>query len=243
MINEIKVLVTIFILIKASIYDWKSREIPDSLWILLIIFAIPLNLIQYIISPFNLLFSFLQFIIILGIAIIMFYLGFGGADIKALIALSIMFPIYPRIWIFPIINEGLSIFTLSVLSNSLLIAPAIALGLFFRNVLRRERGRLIYYFIGYKVDINNIPKFHNLLEYIDENGQLVRVIKAVEPDDEMLKRLEDAKSKGLIDKVWVTPALPFLVFITVGFIIAITLGDLIVEIIKLLLFNNYFTCL
>ena len=74
MINEIKVLVTLFILIKASIYDWKFREIPDSLWILLIIFAIPLNVIQYVISPYNLIFSFLQFIVILGIAIIMFYL-------------------------------------------------------------------------------------------------------------------------------------------------------------------------
>ena len=137
---------------------------------------------------------------------------------------------------FPILNEGLSIFTLSVLSNSLLVTPAIALSLFFRNVLRREKGRIIYYFIGYKVDVDNIPKFHNLLEYINENGQLVRVIKAVEPNDEMLKRLEDAKSKGLIDKVWVTPALPFLVFITVGFIIAIILGDLIIEIIKILLF-------
>lgn len=236
MINEIKVLVTLFILIKASIYDWKFREIPDSLWILLIIFAIPLNVIQYVISPYNLIFSFLQFIVVLGITIIMFYLGFGGADIKALIALSIMFPTYPKVWIFPILNEGFGIFTLSVLSNSLLVTPAIALGLFFRNVLRREKGRIIYYFIGYKVDINNIPKFHNLLEYINENGQLVRVIKAVEPDDEMLKRLEDAKSKGLIDRVWVTPALPFLVFITVGFIVAITLGDLIVEIIKILFF-------
>ena len=147
-----------------------------------------------------------------------------------------MFPTYPKVWMFPILNEGLSIFTLSVLSNSLLVTPAIALSLFFRNVLRREKGRIIYYFIGYKVDVDNIPKFHNLLEYINENGQLVRVIKAVEPNDEMLKRLEDAKSKGLIDKVWVTPALPFLVFITVGFIIAIILGDLIIEIIKILLF-------
>ena len=238
MINEIKVLVTLVILIKASIYDWKFREIPDSLWIILIAFAIPLNAIQYIFFPhnYNLLFLIIQFIIVLGITVIMLFLGFGGADIKALIALSIMFPIYPNVWIFPILNEGFGIFALSVLSNSLLVAPAIALGLFFRNVLRREKGKIIYYFIGYKVDVDNIPKFHNLLEYIDENGKIVSVIKAVEPDDEMLKRLKDAKNKGVIDKVWVTPALPFLIFMTAGFVVAIVLGDLIVEIIKHMIF-------
>ena len=238
MINEIKVLITLVILIKASIYDWKFREIPDSLWIILIAFAIPLNAIQYIFFPhnYNLLFLIIQFIIVLGITIIMLFLGFGGADIKALIALSIMFPIYPNVWIFPLLNEGFGIFALSVLSNSLLVAPAIALGLFFRNVLRREKGKIIYYFIGYKVDVDNIPKFHNLLEYIDENGKIVRVIKAVEPDDEMLNRLKDAKNKGVIDKVWVTPALPFLIFMTAGFVVAIVLGDLIVEIIKYMIF-------
>jgi len=238
MINEIKVLITLVILIKASIYDWKFREIPDSLWIILIAFAIPLNAIQYIFFPhnYNLLFLIIQFIIVLGITIIMLFLGFGGADIKALIALSIMFPIYPNVWIFPLLNEGFGIFALSVLSNSLLVAPAIALGLFFRNVLRREKGKIIYYFIGYKVDVDNIPKFHNLLEYIDENGKIVRVIKAVEPDDEMLNRLKDAKNKGVIDKVWVTPALPFLIFMTAGFVVAIVLGDLIVEIIKHMIF-------
>ena len=238
MINEIKVLITLVILIKASIYDWKFREIPDSLWIILIAFAIPLNVIQYIFFPhnYNLLFLIIQFIIVLGITVIMLFLGFGGADIKALIALSIMFPIYPNVWIFPLLNEGFGIFALSVLSNSLLVAPAIALGLFFRNVLRREKGKIIYYFIGYRVDVDNIPKFHNLLEYIDENGKIVRVIKAVEPDDEMLKRLKDAKNKGVIDKVWVTPALPFLIFMTAGFVVAIVLGDLIVEIIKHMIF-------
>jgi len=238
MINEIKVLVTLAILIKASIYDWKFREIPDSLWIILIAFAIPLNVIQYIFFPhnYNLLFLIIPFIIVLGITVIMLFLGFGGADIKALIALSIMFPIYPKVWIFPILNEGFGIFALSVLSNSLLVAPAIALGLFFRNVLRREKGKIIYYFIGYKLDVDNIPKFHNLLEYIDENGRIVSVIKAVEPDDEMLKRLKDAKNKGVIDKVWVTPALPFLIFMTAGFVVAIVLGDLIVEIIKYMIF-------
>jgi len=238
MINEIKVLITLVILIKASIYDWKFREIPDSLWIILIAFAIPLNAIQYILFPhdYNLLFLIIQFIIVLGMAIVMIFLGFGGADIKALIALSIMFPTYPNVWILPLLNEGFGIFALSVLSNSLLVAPAIALGLFFRNVLRREKGKIIYYFIGYKVDVDNIPKFHNLLEYIDENGRIVSVIKAVEPDDEMLKRLKDAKNKGVIDKVWVTPALPFLIFMTAGFVVAIVLGDLIVEIIKYMIF-------
>ncbi len=231
MINIIKVLITLAVFTKASIHDLREREVPDGLWVFMVISGIFLDAIQYFIDPYNVSIAILQFIIIFALANFMFYVaGFGGADAKALIALSVMFPIYPRIGMFPILNTGIGIFAFSVLSNSVIVAPILALIMLIRNLKERD-GRLIYRFIGFKVDADRIPKFHNLLEYVDENWNIVRVVRGIEPDELMLKRLKEAKERGIVDRIWVTPALPFLIFMTAGLVVAILMGDLLVWII------------
>ncbi len=228
MINLIKVLITLAIFIKASIHDLKEREVPDELWVLMVILGVILDVVQYFIKPYNILIAILQFIIIFALANFMFYVaGFGGADAKALIALSVMFPVYPKIGMFPLLNTGIGIFAFSVLSNSVIVAPVLALMMFVRN-LKEKDGKLIYRFIGFKVEADKIPKFYNLLEYVDENWKVVRVVRGIEPDESMLKRLKEAKKKGIVDRVWVTPALPFLIFMTAGFVVAVVLGDILV---------------
>ena len=228
LINVIKVLITLAVFIKASIHDFKEREVPDELWVFMVILGVVLDVIQYFINPYNILIAILQFVIIFALANFMFYVaGFGGADAKALIALSVMFPIYPKIGMFPLLNTGIGIFAFSVLSNSVIVAPILALILFIRN-LKEKDGKLIYRFIGFRVDADKIPKFYNLLEYVDENWNVVRVVRGVEPDESMLKRLKEAKERGIVDRVWVTPALPFLIFMTAGFVVAVLLGDLLV---------------
>jgi len=56
---------------------------------------------------------------------------------------------------------------------------------------------------------------------------VIRRRRGVEPDRKMLIKLADAKKKGIIEKVWVTPQIPFIVFITVGYVIAFILGDIL----------------
>ncbi len=228
MINLIKVLITLAIFIKASIHDLREREVPDELWVLMVILGVILDIAQYFIKPYNILIAILQFVIIFALANFMFYVaGFGGADAKALIALSVMFPVYPKIGMFPLLNTGIGIFAFSVLSNSVIVAPVLALMMFVRN-LKEKDGKLIYRFIGFKVEADKIPKFYNLLEYVDENWKVVRVVRGIEPDESMLKRLKEAKKKGIVDRVWVTPALPFLIFMTAGFVVAVVLGDILI---------------
>ncbi len=223
----IKIVISFIIFLKASVYDLREREVPDELWMFMVLSGVILDVVQYLIEPYNIIFALIQFLIIFVLANFMFYIaGFGGADAKALMALSVMFPIYPKVWIFPILNRGLGVFAFSVLSNSVVVAPLIAIIFFLRNL--KEEGRFIYRFIGYKVRADEIPKFHNLLEYIDENGGLVRTLRGVEPDEDMLRRLKEAKKRGKIDKIWVTPALPFLVFMTAGFVVSVVFGDVIV---------------
>ena len=228
LIDIAKVVLSFLILLKASVHDVKTREVPDELWLYMIIAGLILDVIQYILHPYNLLLAVIQFVLIFALANFMFYVaGFGGADAKALIALSVVFPVYPRIYVLPLLNEGLGIFAFSVLANSVIVAPVLALIFFLKNV-REKNGRFVYRFIGYRVPVDAIPKFHNLLEYVDENGRVVRSLRGIEPDEEMLRRLAKAKKEGKIERVWVTPALPFLVFMTAGFVVSVILGDLMV---------------
>lgn len=218
LIEILKVALTLCIFIKASLEDLKRREIQDKLWLILIFLSIPLNFIQYTQQSFNLAFVLLQFLLTFAFANIMYYLlNFGGADCKALICLSLMFPIYPQIFEFTV--KGF-IFSLSVLTNSVIFAPFIAFYLFIRNALNRNFAKTM--FIGYKVKIDEIPRFHNLLEWV-EGDRVVRSLRCVDFDERIV---EDLKRFG-VEEVWVTPALPFIVFMTFGFIVAITLGDII----------------
>ncbi len=50
----------------------------------------------------------------------------------------------------------------------------------------------------------------------------------VEINDEIIKQLESFQKAGKLgNKVWVTPELPFIAFITAGFIVALLVGNLI----------------
>jgi len=228
LIDLVKVLIAFAILVKASIHDLRERIIPDSLWVVMIATGFVLSMVQFVGRPFNLYIASAQFLLIFLISNLMYHLlNFGGADAKALISLAVMFPVYPRIFNLPLLNRGFGMFAFTVLANSVLVAPFISILLFLKNIGERD-GRLIYRFIGVKVDADNVPKFYNLLEYVDERGRIVRVLRGVEPDEEMLKRLREAKKKGLVDKVWATPALPFIVFLTAGFVVSVVLGDLMV---------------
>ncbi len=177
--------------------------------------------------------ALIQVLMVVSLAYILYYIGaYGGADAKAIMCLAVLFPFYPTYDGLPFLNMGFGSFAFSTLANSVLAAPALLIAMFVRNLVvegvRGLKGNLLYYMTGYRVRVDSIPKFHNLLEYIDESGRFRRVRRAVEPDDAMLRRLR----KSGVEAVWVTPALPFLVFITAGYIIAFTVGDLLYFIIS-----------
>ncbi len=223
MLEILKVLVTLLILLKASVEDLKTRMIDDRLWIAMLLVAIPLDVLEYFVKPFNLIFALIQFSIIFAFANVMYYLlRFGGADCKAIICLSVMFPTYPVL--FPWVVKGV-IFTLSVLINSVIFAPLIAFYFFLRNAVKGNFSKLM--FVGYKVSIDKIPKFHNLLQFV-RDGKLVYSFSGVEIDK---KSIEELKELG-IKEVWVTPALPFIVFITFGFVLAVVFGDILFALLK-----------
>lgn len=227
-----KLIIALPFLIYACKIDLKERRVPNRLWKLMLAAFIPIIAVEFFLTQFNALIALIQFSIIFLLAYGLHFTGlWGGADAKALILLAVAFPVYPQMWFVPVLNQGFGILAFSTLSNAVIFSPAVVLYVFLKNLKHGLRGgKLLHYFTGYRVDADHIPPFHNLLEYIND-GKIKRVNRGIEPDNKMLADLRKAKDKGKVDKVWVTPGLPFLVFITAGFTISVLVGDILLEII------------
>ncbi|MFN3384613.1 MAG: A24 family peptidase C-terminal domain-containing protein [Archaeoglobaceae archaeon] len=232
------VLVSIF-LVYACLLDIRSRIVPNKVWKIMLVVVSPILgyeiYLLFFKNPISLIFATLGAAFMIAFAYFIYAINaYGGADAKALMCLAIVFPFYPQIYDFPILNQGFGIFAFSVLANSVIFAPFMIFSLLLRNIWREGlQGLLknpIFYIAGYKIPVSKI-RFHNLFEFVDEKGELKRLRRAVECDEEKLRRLRDHG----IEEVWVTPALPFIVFITLGFFFAVVAGDIIIEILKLLM--------
>jgi len=183
--------------------------------------------------------------------------GFGGADSKALMCIGLALPFFPSFVVSPFLIGGISplskiIFPITILSNSVLIAAASGLFLLIRNVLLCIRSKrplfehslsnqsfwkkFLVLITGHKVDIDTLKaKWHVYpmedVERSDESASINRKLVVIPHDEgrtEIVSRLEDAIEEGKIDpKVWATPGLPMLIFITVGLVLALALGDIV----------------
>jgi len=101
------------------------------------------------------------------------YLGaFGGADAKALIAIAILFPTFPEYavagLILPLVDTQLGVFSLTVLTNTVLLALAYPLGLAVSNLLRGERSATMFF--ARPVATDSLPDRHGRL-FEDDAGR------------------------------------------------------------------------
>jgi len=157
----------------------------------------------------------LPFAIILAIAVVfsvtLNYFGMiGGGDAKLLIGLGAMFPFLPKgSFILPT-------FFLSVFTNAILLGLLINLWVFLLNLKNLRDVRSLKEFArlfgAYKKDARDVSQFEAVLD----EGRLFIGSKNVE--------FGRGVRKG---EVWVSYALPFAFFITLGFVISVTYGDLL----------------
>jgi len=193
----------------------------------------------------------------IGFALLLFYTGaFGGADSKALMCIAFTLPFFPQTLFTPILPGGLSplsqtLFPITILSNAVLVAAASVIFLLVRNLARKAstgtpmfEGTLAQESLGKKILVlitgQKFPiatlkaKWHVYpMEDVteEEAGGVKRKLIIVPRDegrDEIVARLSKAVDDGKIDsKVWATPGLPMLIFVTVGLLIALFLGDIV----------------
>lgn len=219
----------------ASYSDVRTREVSDVVWLVMAasgVFLACAELLMSILTPFQVFKSVMVGAIF---AFLLFILNFGGADVKALISISFLFPTFPFFSAFhlslPVINIPLlDIFVLSMLTNSLLLALVSPLSLFVYNLHRKSLSPLM--FLGYKVDLYTLRRRKNfkLMQDLEDGGSEIRKRYrwgGVEPTEEVLSRLEDLGRDKKIKEVWITPELPFIVYLTAGFFTTAFYGDFI----------------
>jgi len=265
LIEAAKIFSTLFFFIYASYSDYKTREVSNSVWILLAPTAFALTFAELFLSDFSALHLFgLCFGLTAAFAMVLFYAGgFGGADAKALICLGLALPFYPQGLLSTPLSGDISpfmqhFFPITVFSNSIILAALTAVYLLIHNLLwRRKTGRaffegeqksesigkkILVLLTGYKVSIEKVKaKWHLYpMEDVEKTQNGIKRKLVVFPKDEgrnaIVERLEEAVKNGEIpEKVWATPGLPMLIFITAGLVIALVYGDLVWNMIRFLL--------
>jgi len=154
----------------------------------------------------------------------------GGADAKALMALSIVFPVYPVIDSLPLISIPVDVaqyafpFSLLILFNAALLTIVVPIGMFFYNLARGSR-KLPVMFFGYRMTVSEArKKFVWPLEYVVEGGRKLTLFpKTMDSYEEVY----DALEKSGADTIWVTPKMPFLIPITISILFSSVVGNII----------------
>ena len=235
----------------ASWADWKSREVSNSVWIVLAPIAFALTTVQFVLFSPELFVNYaLSFGITSGLAVVLFYLGaFGGADAKALMCLALALPVFPTnllsgsVFISPL-------FPLTVFSNAVVLAAFTVVYALLRNALWRARRRsklfvgfenesvwkrVLVLVTGYKIDVASLEKSGHMFPLEDivtresgEDDRRLMVFPKDEKQEAIVARIVSAAKEGkLKDGVWVTPGLPLLIFITAGLMVALVFGDVV----------------
>jgi len=170
--------------------------------------------------------------IIMLFVVVMYMLDIvrGGADAKALISLSILFPFYPAFGSLPFIHgetsaaETLLPFSFSILVNAAIIVALTPLAFLARNLRRREFAFPLG-LLGYKLDTAEIANKHVWLMESVMDGKLVTHVKPRKQEDQKAD-IELLASSGY-KRVWVTPKIPFIVPMLVSLILTTVVGNIL----------------
>lgn len=241
-LDAVRILLSLVMLGYTSWVDIKTREIYELVWLVFGGMGLVLALYEVYVGSLALTWFVTTVVFSVVISVALGYLGlFGGADVEAFIALSILHPIPPR-GLEPMLGVVSVIYPLTLFSNAALSGASFALVLLGRNLVKKAGGKALFEGLGAdsslkkfimmvtgaKVKIDSVrgPPFQYPLENLDENSERRLILMPdIQDDDaavEVFRRLREAG----VEEVWVSNTLPFLVFISIGYVIALVLGDI-----------------
>jgi preflagellin peptidase FlaK len=237
------VVFSLLILAYACYSDIRKRSVSNIVWLIMagvgITFAGYYIVVQGITFLIPLIFSVT---IASALSYFFFRLGlFGAADAKALICIAVLFPTQPKFttlsYNFQLFDASVPIvfpFALIVLLNADVLALAIPISLFFRNLhslgLREVMRNAAMCFVAYRANIDELrsDRFTKLTHAYEEiDGHLTRQFSAggMPLNSDTVQRLKAYHREQKVgDEVWVTPELPFILFIALGFLASCLLG-------------------
>jgi preflagellin peptidase FlaK len=220
------------ILAYASYTDIKTRRAANYLWVIMGVIGAVLLLVQYLTIGFENIWYlvFIPIMILLMYAFFQMRLLFGGADAKALMALAVLIPIQPSIGNYPVWTSfwpG----SWTVFCNAVLLFLIIPLSLLIYNIVKRNI-QFPHALLGYKMSVEKAKQtFVWPLERIKDGKRRLSYMPKEFDAEEELAQFE----KLGITELWVTPKIPFMIPLLVGFIVAFFPGDLLMQLVKTIL--------
>jgi len=215
-----------FVLLGASIQDFRSREIDDISWKGLLVISVFLAAAEVYLKGYSA-WNIARIILLLFSAgMLAFSLRYFGiihdGEAKIIFSLSVLFPSLSAL---PPSRFVFNAFFLSVFANAVILSLAAPLYFFAFNLKRAKEKRIsvrsvkdvLKFFIGYYKERGEV---NEKTEVFLGERTFMRV-----DEPEVFERIKEIKNKSEI--VFVTPALPFAVFIFYGFIASVFYGDLI----------------
>lgn len=218
LLDQIRIVLAMVMLSIATASDLKSREINDIIWVvfgaiaaILIPFSADLNaeLLKIGIS-----------MIVAPIALIIWRFGlFGGADAFALIVLAGLTPnltlwggiITPFTILTNAVILSIAPMIINVIRNTILLATKQNI---FDGFDETTTRKIFAMFIGYRA---TNPKFGFSIEQKVGNRKKLNL---------SLQHAENAEFCSKKD-TWITPGIPYMVFIFAGFVVQLIYGDII----------------
>lgn len=155
----------------------------------------------------------------------------GGADAKALIALSVLFPVRPVIDPLPLIFDSSAAvdtwlpFSFIVLFNASVLVVLVPIAMLVKNSISGD-FKLPYALVGYMTEAKNLKGKHVwLMEHMTAQGHVMRTRpRRSENLEEEAKQLIDAGHA----RVWVTPKIPFILPLLASIVFTAVVGNLLV---------------
>ncbi|WP_336035964.1 A24 family peptidase [Halobacterium yunchengense] len=157
----------------AAYRDSRTRRVPNSLWGPLVLLGGVLLLWEGLLAlgepgAFRLFAVRVAFslLFVVPLAYGFWYVGgFGGADARAFMTLAVVYPTYPAYeaagYSLPVVETTLGVFSLTILTNTVLLGLAYPLVLGARNALDGELS--VVMFVGRRVPVGDLTDVHGSL--------------------------------------------------------------------------------
>jgi preflagellin peptidase FlaK len=157
----------------AALRDVRTRRIPNDFWGPLALLGAVLVFWEGLVAlgqpgaftPYAVRVAF-SLLFVVPLAYGFWYVGgFGGADARAFMVLAVLFPTYPAYelagYALPVVETNLGVFSLTVLTNTVLLGLGFPLVLAVRNALDGELSPVM--FVGRRVGVESLTDVHGSL--------------------------------------------------------------------------------
>jgi hypothetical protein len=163
---------------------------------------------------------------------------YGGADAKALMIAGVLVPLdaSPLLSLPANATAVLALypFAVTLLMDAALCAIAVPIALLARNLSRGD-FEFPRAFTGYRIAVRDLPdRFVWLRDPTFQRGTEEEAVETSEEDRALrIRQRDDLLAQG-VDRVWVTPQLPFVVLMALGAVLGVLIGNVAFDLFSLL---------